>query len=37
MRTQPPQSSQDTPHPDAAGGRAHFLQVFLSQRSQMEA
>ena len=37
MRTQPPQSPQNTPHPDAAGGRAHFLQVFLSQRSQMEA
>ena len=32
-----PPDSQDPPQADAPGGRAHFLQVFLSQRSQMEA
>jgi len=32
-----PPDSQDPPQADAQGGRAHFLQVFLSQRSQMEA
>lgn len=32
-----PPESQDQPHAEASGGRAHFLQVFLSQRSQMEA
>ncbi len=36
MITTPPES-QDQPHAEASGGRAHFLQVFLSQRSQMEA
>ena len=30
----PPESSEDE---QQGGGRAHFLQVFLSQRSQMEA
>ena len=25
-----PPKQQDSAHPDAAGGRAHFLQVFLS-------
>jgi len=36
MITTPPES-QDRQHAESAGGRAHFLQVFLSQRSQMEA
>ncbi len=36
MITTPPEP-QDQPHAEASGGRAHFLQVFLSQRSQMEA
>lgn len=36
MITTPPEP-QDQPHAEALGGRAHFLQVFLSQRSQMEA
>ncbi len=35
MITTPPEHPEQ--HADAAGGRAHFLQVFLSQRSQMEA
>ena len=37
MRIKPPPQPQDNPHAEAAGGRAHFLQVILSQRSQMEA
>ncbi|MDZ4303758.1 MAG: RNA polymerase sigma factor [Pseudomonas sp.] len=36
MITTPPES-QDHPRAESSGGRAHFLQVFLSQRSQMEA
>ena len=32
-----PPESQITDGPDTPGGRAHFLRVFLSQRSQMEA
>jgi len=36
MMISTPPDSQDS-QADAAGGRAHFLQVFLSQRSQMEA
>lgn len=32
-----PPEPQDHPHAESSGGRAHFLQVFLSQRSQMEA
>ncbi|RUP90059.1 RNA polymerase sigma factor, partial [Corynebacterium propinquum] len=37
MRVGTPPESQDHPHTDAAGGRAHFLQVFLSPRSPVEA
>ncbi len=37
MMISTPPESQDSSQADAAGGRAHFLQVFLSQRSQMEA
>ena len=37
MMISTPPEPQDSPYSDAAGGRAHFLQVFLSQRSQMEA
>ena len=36
MSALPPEPS-DLDHPDLRGSRAHFLQVFLSQRSQMEA
>ena len=37
MMISTPPEPQDSQHADAAGGRAHFLQVVLSQRSQMEA
>ncbi|MDF2397682.1 RNA polymerase sigma factor [Pseudomonas protegens] len=36
MSTLPPKPSE-LEHADPQGSRAHFLQVFLSQRSQMEA
>ncbi|BAQ72689.1 ECF family RNA polymerase sigma factor [Pseudomonas sp. Os17] len=36
MSALPPEPS-DLDHPDLRGSRAHFLQVFLSQRAQMEA
>ncbi|VVN71662.1 RNA polymerase sigma factor [Pseudomonas fluorescens] len=36
MITTPP-GSRDADSTEASGGRAHFLQVFLSQRPQMEA
>jgi RNA polymerase sigma factor (sigma-70 family) len=37
MMISTPPESQDSQRAESAGGRAHFLQVFLSQRSQMEA
>ena len=37
MMISTPPEPHDSQQAEAAGGRAHFLQVFLSQRSQMEA
>ena len=37
MIISPPPEHPDPDRPEASGSRAHFLQVFLSQRSQMEA
>ena len=37
MIISPPPEHPDPDRPEASGSRAHFLQVFLSQRPQMEA
>ena len=37
MIISPPPEHPDLERPEASGSRAHFLQVFLSQRPQMEA
>ena len=37
MMISPPPEHSDLDRPEALGSRAHFLQVFLSQRPQMEA